>query len=103
MPQKCQQPSFIRSLRGAQVHFDFALSAIGMVSRSLRDMTMSCVAALYFLKRAVSRWVLYASLSAYISNTVTWVGLFLSDTEYRAKTPGSNRTESSTISLAAAL
>jgi hypothetical protein len=38
------------SLRSSQVHFDFALSAIGRVSRSLRDLTMSCVAVLYFLK-----------------------------------------------------
>jgi hypothetical protein len=35
---------------GAQIQFDFALSAIGTVSRSLRDLTMPCVAALYFLK-----------------------------------------------------
>jgi hypothetical protein len=36
---------------GVQIfHFAFALSAMGTVSRSLRDLTMSCVVALYLLK-----------------------------------------------------
>ncbi|SRR6266851_4602445 len=48
--------AIIRNLRwlptdaanGVQVfHFAFALSAMGTVSRSLRDLTMSCVVALY--------------------------------------------------------
>jgi len=92
-----------RCVGGRRRYFAFAPSNMGMVSRSLSDFTMSCVVVLYFLKCAVSRWDLYASTSAYISNTNTCDGFSLSATEYNASTPGSSRTAASICSLTAAL
>ena len=47
---QCHGCAVIRSIGGQVIHFAFALSAMGTVSRSLRDLTMSCVVILYFLK-----------------------------------------------------
>jgi hypothetical protein len=61
-------------------HLALALSRIGTVSRSVRDLTISFVVILYLLKCSVSRWARYASTSAYISKTMTRAGFSKSAT-----------------------
>ena len=46
----CQSNAGSFKFRTFHLHFTFALSIIGTVSTSFRDLTISCVVALYFLK-----------------------------------------------------